>query len=204
MLVTGSFFAVVAVLASRSSAQVTSPAVTATGDPCAVVSSLVASQPQGKPPTQEKPVYVLHLMYIDILATPVPIITPSKALACLDAVPLDNAKASAFIDYLRPFLQFQSSLVYLKNPPTGYMVPGVDILGGLDQIQNNIQSGTYKSHWDFEKDYNTLINIMPKDFHLYLGGSVPLASVILFGTALHLVSVSSDGLKVPQIYVKCE
>jgi len=56
MLVTGSFFAVVVVLASRSSAQVTSPAVTATGDPCAVVSSLVASQPQGKPPTQEKPV----------------------------------------------------------------------------------------------------------------------------------------------------
>jgi hypothetical protein len=68
MLVTGSFFAVVVVLASRSSAQVTSPAVTATGDPCAVVSSLVASQPQGKPPTQEKPVYVLHLMYIDIFS----------------------------------------------------------------------------------------------------------------------------------------
>ena len=129
---------------------------------------------------------------------------PSTALACLDAVPLDKARSSAFIDYLNPFLQFQSTLAYLKNPPAGYTLPGVDIIGGLDQIKNNIQSGSYISQWAFEKDVNALVNIMPKDFHLTLGLSVPLSHVFAFRTSLNLVSISTDGLQVPQVYVKGE
>jgi hypothetical protein len=133
-----------------------------------------------------------------------PFVPPSTALACLDAVPLDSVRSSAFIDYLNPFLQFQSTLAYLKNPPTGYTLPGVDIIGGLDQIKNKIQSGSYTSQWAFEKDVNALVNIMPKDFHLTLGQSVPLSQVFGFYTSLHLVSVSIDGLQVPQVYVKSE
>lgn len=117
-------------------------------------------------------------------------------------MPLDRAKSSAFIDYLTPFLQFQSTLAYLKSPPTGYTLPGVDVLGGLEEIKNNIQAGKYASQWAFEKDVNALINIMPKDFHLSLGSSVPLSNVFAFMTSLHLVSLSSDGLLVPKVYVK--
>jgi hypothetical protein len=119
-------------------------------------------------------------------------------------VPLDGTKSSAFIDYLNPFLQFQSTLAYLKNPPSGYTLPGVDIIGGLDEIKNHIQSGSYTSQWAFEKDVNALVNIMPKDFHLTLGLSVPLSHVFSFYTSLHLVSLSTDGLQVPQVYVKSE
>jgi hypothetical protein len=119
-------------------------------------------------------------------------------------VPLDEAKSSAFIDYLNPFLQFQSTLAYLKSPPAGYTLPGVDIIGGLDEIKKNIQSGSYTSQWAFEKDVNALVNIMPKDFHLTLGRSVPLSQVFSFYTSLHLVSLSTDGLQVPQVYVKSE
>jgi hypothetical protein len=137
-----------------------------------------------------------------LAATATPFVPPSKALACLEAVPLDVAKSIAFIDYLRPFLQFQSSLAYLKNPPKGYTMPGVDIIGGLDQIKQNLQNGVYKSQWGFEKDVNALVNIMPKDFHVVL--PLPLSNVFAFARDLHLVSISSDGLKTPQIYVKCE
>jgi hypothetical protein len=69
-------------------------------------------------------------------------------------VPLDGARSSAFIDYLNSFLQFQSTLAYLKNPPTGYTLPIVDIIGGLDEIKKNIQRGSYTSQWAFEKDVN--------------------------------------------------
>jgi len=95
-------------------------------------------------------------------------------------VPLDGARSSAFIDYLNPFLQFQSTLAYLKNPPTGYTLPGVDIIGGLDEIKKNIQKGSYTSQWAFEKDVNALVKIMPKDFHPTLGPSVPLSHVFFF------------------------
>jgi hypothetical protein len=147
----------------------------------------------------------MHLTHIYVLASNAgipPYFPPSKALACLDAVPLDKAKSSAFIDYLNPFLQFQSSLAYLKNPPIGYTLPGVDIIGGLDQIKSNIQSGTYKSQWAFEKDVYALINLMPKDFHLTMGKSMPLSNVFEFITSVHLVSVSADGLAVPQVFFK--
>jgi hypothetical protein len=137
-----------------------------------------------------------------LAATDTPFVPPSSALACLEAVPLDVAKSVAFIDYLRPFLQFQSSLAYLKNPPKGYTLPGVDIIGGLDQIKQNLQNSVYKSQWGFEKDVNALVNIMPKDFHVVL--PLPLDGAFAFARGLHLVSISSDGLKIPQIYVKCE
>jgi hypothetical protein len=81
-------------------------------------------------------------------------------------------------------------------------MPGVDIIGGLDQIKQNLQNGVYKSQWGFEKDVNALVNIMPKDFHVVL--PLPLSNVFAFARDLHLVSISSDGLKTPQIYVKCE
>jgi hypothetical protein len=119
-------------------------------------------------------------------------------------VPLNRARSSAFIDYLNPFLQFQSTLAYLKNPPTGYTLPGVDIIGGLDEIKNSILAGNYASQWAFEKDVNALVNIMPKDFHLTLGPSLPLSNVFAFLTSLHLVSISTDGISVPRVFVKSE
>lgn len=41
------------------------------------------------------------------IATGAPTIPALEALACLEFVPLDVNRPSAFIDYIRPYLEFQ-------------------------------------------------------------------------------------------------
>lgn len=128
-------------------------------------------------------------------------IRASDALACLKSVPLDAKRSSAYIDFIEPYIQFQSTLAYLKNPPLGWTLPGVDVLGGLTEIQKSLKSGKYKSQWDFEVDLYALVNIFPHDFHFNL--ALPLLSVFNFQTVQgSLVSVSTDGLSLPEIYFK--
>ncbi|KAF7948805.1 hypothetical protein EAE96_007993 [Botrytis aclada] len=125
----------------------------------------------------------------------------SIALQCLQSVPLDVQRSSDFVDYIEPFWQFQSTLAYLKDPPPGYPLPGADMLGGLAEIKENVNSGYYTNQWEFEKDLHSLGNILPHDFHVNL--PLPLMSVFSFGTADGpLVSISSDGLAMPEIYFK--
>jgi hypothetical protein len=104
----------------------------------------------------------------------------------------------AFIAYVSPFLEFQSTQAYLKDPPTGWTLDAVDIFGGLSQIAQNLRAGAYKNQWAFEKDLFTLVNILPRDFHLNL--PLPLIRIFTFSTQISLVSVSLDGLSLPQLY----
>lgn len=123
---------------------------------------------------------------------------PSKAVACLQSVPLDAQKSSDLVDYIMPFMEFQTTLEYLANPPSGYLIPGVDIMGGLRNIKQNLQSGVYKTQWAFELDLHELINILPKEGHL--SWPMPLLSVFSFSTTISLTSVSKDGVAIPEIY----
>lgn len=75
------------------------------------------------------------------------------------------------------------------------------MLGGLAEIKENVNSGHYTNQWEFEKDLHALGNILPHDFHVNL--PLPLMSVFSFSTADGpLVSISSDGLAMPEIYFK--
>lgn len=69
----------------------------------------------------------------------------SDAFACLSSVPFNDAVALRFIDYYNTTLQFQSTLSYLKTPPTGYQQPAVDLVAGLQGIKNNVTAGVYKN-----------------------------------------------------------
>jgi hypothetical protein len=113
---------------------------------------------------------------------------------------LNVDRSVAYIEYIRPYLQFQSTVGYLKDPPKGYTLPGADVFGGLDQIKQNVQGGLYKNQWSFEKELWSLINILPHDFHFNL--PLPLMRVFYFGTYKSLVSVSDDGLALPKVYLK--
>lgn len=75
------------------------------------------------------------------------------------------------------------------------------MLGGLAEIKENINSGYYANQWEFEKDLYALGNILPHDFHVNL--PLPLMSVFSFSTLDGpLVSISSNGLAMPEIYFK--
>jgi hypothetical protein len=65
----------------------------------------------------------------------------------LTSVPFNEAVAVRFINYYNTTIQFQSTLSYLKNPPTGYQQPTVDFQGGLEKIKNNVTSGVYKNQY---------------------------------------------------------
>lgn len=121
------------------------------------------------------------------------------ALACLKSVPLDTDRSSALIDYIVPFMEFQTTLAYLKNPPIGYLVPGVDIMGGLQNIKENLGAGRYLSQWDFEVDVYELINVLPRDGHL--NWPLPLISTFVVRTEQSLISVSTDGIAIPKVYL---
>lgn len=142
------------------------------------------------------------LNYSRELATEGPFFSPSLAIQCLESVPLAVDRSSQFIEYVKPYLQFQSTLTYLKDPPKGYTLPGVDIFGGLDLIQSNLKNGIYKNQWTFEKDLYQLINVLPHDFHFNL--PLPLVGLFDFATYESLVSISEDGLALPAVYFKSE
>jgi hypothetical protein len=104
----------------------------------------------------------------------------------------------AFLEYVYPYLQFQNNQAYLKDLPSGWTLDGVDLFGGLSQISHNLETGAYSNQWQFETDLYTLVNILPRDFHLNL--PMPLLSIFAFGTDFSLASVSLDGTSLPEVY----
>lgn len=104
----------------------------------------------------------------------------------------------AFLEYIYPYLQFQSNQAYLKDLPSGWTLDGVDLFGGLSQIAQNLETGAYSNQWQFETDLYTLVNILPRDYHLNL--PLPLLGIFTFGTDFTLVSVSLDGTSLPEVY----
>ena len=120
---------------------------------------------------------------------------------CLDTVPVVTDDATRFIDGIAPFLQFQSTLAHLKNPPKTYQLPAVDILGGLDKIRQNVTNGVYKSEHALQTDISDLL-LSAHDGHLNWQGDL-IGAAFEFSYPWNLVSVSEDGKKTPLVYTAC-
>ena len=102
---------------------------------------------------------------------------------------------------MQGFLQFQTTLAYLKDPPPAYMQPAVDLLGGLDAISTKAAAGQYQNEYDFELDIFNLL-FSAQDGHLlyepYLIGG------FTFSRNVGLVSISADGIQLPKAYFYCK
>ncbi|CAD6443262.1 9d2e7923-2f4f-4e57-b298-0044821c9a72 [Sclerotinia trifoliorum] len=126
------------------------------------------------------------------------IFNASLAFECLTSVPFNPAVASRFISYYNDTLQFQSTLTYLKNPPTSYQQPAVDLLAGLKRIQTAIDEGIFSNQYEFESTLQTLI-YAAHDGHVdMLAGAL---SAFSFASPRDVVSLSLDGQKIPKIYL---
>lgn len=96
-------------------------------------------------------------------------------------------------------MQFQSTLAYLKDPPSSYQQPAVDFMASLQSIQDRIDSGYYKNEYAFEADLQSLI-FSVNDAHVSLYGGI--MSVFTFGANLYsLVTLSKDGKETPKVYI---
>jgi hypothetical protein len=124
---------------------------------------------------------------------------PAKlAHDCLTATPLDKDLATGFIDQMKEYLQLQTTLAYLKDPPSDYKMPALDIMSTLDDIKDQVTDGTLKSQYDLDAALLKL-TYDAHDGHLVL--YVGTIGAFIFELPISLVSVSEDGKKLPEIFV---
>jgi hypothetical protein len=113
-------------------------------------------------------------------------------------VPFNPAVATRFLKYYNDTLQFQSTLAYLKNPPPSYQQPAVDLIGGLDHLQQQINNGAFANQYEFEAALQTLI-YSAHDYHLDLIAGILAA--FTFASPYDVISVSLDGVQLPKVYL---
>jgi hypothetical protein len=121
---------------------------------------------------------------------------------CLNEIPFNASSAKRLISALRPYVDWQSTLTQLKNPPAEYVEkvqPAVDIIGGLDKIDDDIDAGNFKNEYDFGWTLYTLIQSAHDGHFAYIPDSV--GSIFTFGRPVPLVSVSEDGVQLPAVFV---
>ncbi|KAJ5263270.1 Interphotoreceptor retinol-binding [Penicillium angulare] len=116
---------------------------------------------------------------------------------CLMSMPFDSERAGIFLNQVRKILEFQSTIDILKQPPSGYGMPSTDLLGGIDDILDKLNSNSYSSQFEMDLDVSHLIN-SAHDGHLVF--QLCSQSIFKFNIDLPLVSISTDGLSLPDVY----
>ncbi len=169
-------------------------------DPAHVCGNLVNDANQGM--YRRGVVLALRFMQLSIWTNAMcpgyTIFAASYAYDCLTSVPFNPAVATRFIHYYNETLQFQSTLAYLKNPPSAYQQPAVDVVAQLNRIQQNINQGAYKNQYDFEVDVQLVVYAMHDD-HVNLNAGI--LSAFSFASPIEIASVSLDGKQDPKVYI---
>ncbi|KAI9690110.1 MAG: hypothetical protein M1820_010015 [Bogoriella megaspora] len=124
------------------------------------------------------------------------------AYDCLESIPFHPRDAVDLVESLKPYISWQTTTAYLKNPPAEYfelMQPPFDLWERLDIVERSANNGTYESEWDFAKAL-LQVTIDAHDGHLLFPVDVA-ADFFSFTRSFSLVSVSTDGHELPQVYV---
>lgn len=120
------------------------------------------------------------------------------AVACLQSIPNKKPEALNLTGSWRAYLEFQSDKAYLAQPPPGYLNPAYNIDAFLNQTEDNVRSGTYKSELEFQQDlFYTFQQAF--DGHLFFESDILNAFTFSLDGA-GLVSVSLDGIQLPEVY----
>lgn len=123
------------------------------------------------------------------------------AFQCLVSMPLNVTSAKAILFELPLYLNWQSTLDVLKDPPPEYVekIQGpIDILAGLDEISTAIDKKYIVDEWTFGWALYKLLGAA-HDGHLAYVLDV-VGQIFSFSRPLPLVSVSEDGSKLPAIF----
>lgn len=128
---------------------------------------------------------------------------PGLANACARSAPIVQDDALSLIDAVSAVIEWQSTQAYLKSPPEGYLLAGVDLVAQITDLRSNVSSGAFTGEIDFEGNLTKIIT-SAHDGHLNL--QLDGYSVFAYGIEIGdgLVSVSSDGQSLPEIYLAGE
>jgi hypothetical protein len=64
-------------------------------------------------------------------------------------VPLYKNNALKLVNEIQPYVEWQSTTSYLKDPPSGYQMPDVDLHAEFKAVAIKIMNGTYINEYDF-------------------------------------------------------
>lgn len=106
--------------------------------------------------------------------------------------------AADTITAIDKILAFESTLEYLKSPPSSYDGPSVDVLGQLGLISDSISS--YSSYYAFETAIRNITDAANSG-HFGFRGAVQSAVVYLRPFELALTSAVQPGAAGPSIFM---
>ncbi|EAT87568.1 hypothetical protein SNOG_05177 [Parastagonospora nodorum SN15] len=123
-------------------------------------------------------------------------ITQSPHSDCLDSVPVDTSGNEKLIEELKTVWQFQSELVWFKNPGDGWEYGPLDIIQELDNVKNSLSS--FKSEYAVQL---AIQNITVRTGNFHFNYDPDILQVFRFSRPLNVASISSDGKALPKLYV---
>ena len=106
--------------------------------------------------------------------------------------------ATRFLRYWNDTLQFQSNLDFLKNPPSTYQQPAIDLVQGIQTLQTAVDRGQFRNEYEFEASLQALL-YASHDQHVQLFAGA--MAVFSFASPYDIVSVSLDGRAPPKVYI---
>ena len=123
------------------------------------------------------------------------------AYECISQVPLDTSNALEMIEFVKDYSVFQTTLAYLKDPPDSYQQPAVDVMGRLDELAEKVEAEEYDGQYDFDVD---LLSIFIDAHDTHFSASLGVMGLFAWILPDTLVSVSSDGEKLPEVFAKSD
>jgi hypothetical protein len=144
-------------------------------------------------------------------------VSAELAYECLNSIPFNQSAAAALLESMRPYLDWQSTFSYVKDPPETVRVssstsasytdsrsqyakdvqPPYDFWSASNAIEANVAHGAYGSEYDFGWDLYQSTQQLHEGHFNYIPDVVGLFQS---GRTTALVSVSEDGVDLPLVY----
>ncbi len=128
------------------------------------------------------------------------------ATDCLKSVPIDKNEDLALIKELLLYVNWQSTLAYIDNPPKGDTSGRVPTLSSIAKITSDLQNDKYKDEFSLQYD---LAQVMTRSYDFHFNWIPDITQIFMFlrgnvGRGLldefAVVSVSADGQALPKLY----
>ncbi|RMZ66178.1 peptidase s41 family [Pyrenophora seminiperda CCB06] len=118
------------------------------------------------------------------------------AFDCLESVPVDVQGNTKLIEELKILWEFQSEIIWLKNPGNEWEYGALDIQKELDNIKSNINS--FSSEYALQLAIQN-ITIRTGNFHFNYRPDI--LEVFYWSRQISVASISQDGKALPKLYV---
>ncbi|KAI4762185.1 hypothetical protein E4T52_05626 [Aureobasidium sp. EXF-3400] len=167
--------------------------------PRRMASSMAWSTGTATPSASDDPckrVYLTAQLSNDSSSEPEVRVPAKLAYECLNSIPFNQTAAAALLESMRPYLEWQSTTSYVKDPPEK---PPYDFWSAFEAVEANVAHGAYDSEYDFGWDLYQATQQAHDEHFVYIPDV--LLKLFSFGRKTPLVSVSKDGKASPKVYL---